>query len=51
MAHLKAENMNFTAVWWKVVGNGRLSCPSDHADKQNCNIITNRMFVHAEFYS
>lgn len=50
MAHLQAANRHFTAVWWKV-GNGRLACPSDYTDKQNWNIIANRMFAHAKFYS
>lgn len=50
MAYLKAANRHFASVW-KVVGNGRLSCPFDHADKQNWNIIVNRMFAHAKFYS
>lgn len=51
MADLKAASRHFAVVWWKVVGNGKLSCPSDHADKQNWNIIANRMFAHAKFYS
>lgn len=51
VAHPKAANGPFTAAWWKVVGNGRLACPSDHTDKQNWNIIANRMFDHATFYS
>lgn len=50
-APLKAGNGHFTAVWWKVVGNGRLACPSDHTDEQNWNIIADRMFDHATFYS
>lgn len=42
MAQLKAANRHFTGVWWKVVGNDRLSWPPDHADKQNWNINVNK---------
>lgn len=52
MSQLKAANRCFTVVWWKVVGNGRLSWPSDPANKQNWNINANRVvfslviFIH-----
>lgn len=52
MSQLKAANRHFSAVWWKVVGNGRFSWLPVHADKQNWNINANRgLFIVIFFHN